>query len=125
MILAAGLGTRLLPLTANVSKVVLPLAGIPVLVRVFRFLRGYGVEDFVVNLHHTPDAVRLLSVWLRGKGRCRGGARVPARASWTMCLDACGVSSVEGNRITFSRRGRVGVSVFGAIVREGFQRSAC
>jgi len=58
MILAAGLGTRLLPLTANVSKVALSLAGVPVLVRVFGFLRSCGVEDFVVNLHHAPQTVR-------------------------------------------------------------------
>jgi mannose-1-phosphate guanylyltransferase len=58
MILAAGLGTRLLPLTAGVSKVSLPLAGVPVLVRVLRFLRGWGVDEFVVNLHHAPDTVK-------------------------------------------------------------------
>ena len=58
MILAAGLGTRLLPLSASVSKVALSLAGVPVLVRVFRFLRACGVDEFVVNLHHAPDTVR-------------------------------------------------------------------
>ncbi len=58
MILAAGLGTRLLPLTASVSKVALSLAGVPVLVRVFRFLRACGVDEFVVNLHHAPGTVR-------------------------------------------------------------------
>ncbi|OGF98851.1 MAG: hypothetical protein A2Z86_04130 [Candidatus Glassbacteria bacterium GWA2_58_10] len=58
MILAAGFGTRLLPLTAGKSKVALPLAGVPVLVRVLQTLRRLGVSDFIVNLHHAPDSVR-------------------------------------------------------------------
>ena len=58
MILAAGLGTRLFPLTARVSKMALSLAGVPVLVRVFRFLRDCGIDEFVVNLHHAPDTVK-------------------------------------------------------------------
>jgi len=58
LVLAAGLGTRLFPLTAAKSKVTFSLAGIPVLVRVLRFLRTLGVDDFVVNLHHAPDSVR-------------------------------------------------------------------
>ena len=58
LVLAAGLGTRLLPLTAAKSKVTFPLAVIPVLVRVLRFLRASGVDDFVVNLHHAPLSVR-------------------------------------------------------------------
>jgi len=58
LILTAGFGTRLLPLTAAKSKVTFSLAGIPVLVRVLKFLRESGVDDFVVNLHHAPDSVR-------------------------------------------------------------------
>ena len=58
LVLAAGLGTRLLPLTAAKSKVTFSLAGIPVLLRVLKFLRASGVDHFVVNLHHAPDSVR-------------------------------------------------------------------
>jgi NDP-sugar pyrophosphorylase family protein len=64
MILAAGFGTRLRPLTIEKSKVALSLAGVPVLVRVIRLLRGAGIERFVVNLHHAPDSVReVLAEW--------------------------------------------------------------
>ena len=58
LILAAGFGTRLLPLTAAKSKVTFSLAGIPVLVRVLKFLRASGVDDFVVNIHHAQESVR-------------------------------------------------------------------
>ena len=58
LVLAAGLGTRLLPLTAAKSKVTFSLAGIPVLVRVLKFFRASGVNHFAVNLHHAPDSVR-------------------------------------------------------------------
>ncbi|MEA1997099.1 MAG: NDP-sugar synthase [Gemmatimonadota bacterium] len=58
LVLAAGLGTRLLPLTARKSKVTLPLAGSPVLVRVIRTFRSLGVEQFAVNIHHAADTVR-------------------------------------------------------------------
>jgi len=64
MILAAGFGTRLFPLTSGKSKVVLPLAGVPVIVRVIRLFRELGVDDFVVNLHHASHTVRdTLSAW--------------------------------------------------------------
>jgi len=58
MILAAGYGTRLLPLTTRKSKVTLPLAGVPVLVRILRTFRSLGVHEFIVNLHHADDTVR-------------------------------------------------------------------
>lgn len=57
IVLAAGFGTRLMPLTENRSKVTLPLAGISVVVRVIRLLRSCGVEQIAVNLHHAPRSV--------------------------------------------------------------------
>ncbi|MBW7997767.1 MAG: NTP transferase domain-containing protein [Candidatus Glassbacteria bacterium] len=58
MVLAAGFGVRLRPLTQRRSKVSLSLAGVPVIVRVVRLLRAAGVERIVVNLHHAPGSVR-------------------------------------------------------------------
>ena len=58
LVLAAGFGTRLLPLTTDKSKVALSLAGVPVIVRVVRMLRSQGVNEIVVNLHHAPETVR-------------------------------------------------------------------
>lgn len=57
-VLAAGFGTRMLPVTRHYSKICLPLAGAPGIVRVLRELRRCGVKDFVVNLHHCADHVR-------------------------------------------------------------------
>jgi mannose-1-phosphate guanylyltransferase len=58
IVLAAGFGTRLKPLTENRSKVTLALAEVPVVVRVIRLLRDFGVDEIAVNLHHAPDSVR-------------------------------------------------------------------
>ena len=57
MLLAAGLGTRLRPLTNNLPKCMLPVAGKPVLARNIEWLRDQGVVDIVVNLHYFPEAV--------------------------------------------------------------------
>ncbi len=58
MILAAGKGTRLRPLTLHTPKPMLPLAGRPLLERVITHLRECGVDDLAVNLHHLPDVVQ-------------------------------------------------------------------
>lgn len=57
MVLAAGLGTRLLPHTARVPKCMTVVDGFPVLEHVVRHLVSYGVEDVVINLHHLPESV--------------------------------------------------------------------
>jgi mannose-1-phosphate guanylyltransferase len=57
MLLAAGFGTRLRPLTNHIPKCMVPVAGKPVLIRNIEWLRSQGVVDLVVNLHHFPQAV--------------------------------------------------------------------
>ena len=57
MLLAAGLGTRLRPLTDHIPKCMVPVAGKPVLQRNIEWLRSQGVVDLVVNLHHYPEVV--------------------------------------------------------------------
>jgi mannose-1-phosphate guanylyltransferase len=52
MILAAGGGTRLKPLTDLCPKVLVPVVNEPVLGRVIAFLEGHGVEEIIVNAHH-------------------------------------------------------------------------
>lgn len=52
MILAAGLGTRLRPLTDALPKPLLPIAGRPLIVWNLLLLRRHGVTDVVINLHH-------------------------------------------------------------------------
>lgn len=57
MLLAAGLGTRLRPLTNEMPKCMVPLAGKPVLQYNIEWLRSQGVADLVVNLYHYPETV--------------------------------------------------------------------
>ncbi|MHB0980737.1 MAG: sugar phosphate nucleotidyltransferase [Thermoleophilia bacterium] len=58
MIMAAGLGTRLMPLTATLPKPMVPIVGRPAVGHVFDLLRRHGVTEVVLNLHHFPDTIR-------------------------------------------------------------------
>lgn len=58
MILAAGYGTRLWPLTTDRTKPALPVLGRPLVGYVAEYLAAYGYSDVVVNLHHRPESVR-------------------------------------------------------------------
>ncbi len=57
MILAAGLGTRLRPLTLERAKPAIPLLGKPILVRLIEKLAEQGATDFRINLHHLPHTI--------------------------------------------------------------------
>ena len=57
LVLAAGLGTRLRPLTFSRAKAAVPVAGTPLICRQLRGLAEAGVRDAVVNLHHRPETV--------------------------------------------------------------------
>lgn len=52
MILAAGLGTRLRPLTNTIPKPLLPVGGTPLIVWNLLLLKRHGFKDVVINLHH-------------------------------------------------------------------------
>ena len=58
MILAAGYGTRLWPLTIDRTKPAIPFMGRPLIGYVAEYLARYGFDDIVVNLHHQPESVR-------------------------------------------------------------------
>lgn len=57
MLLAAGLGTRLHPLTADRPKCMVPVAGREVLVRNIEWLRSNRIRELVINLHYHSEAV--------------------------------------------------------------------
>ena len=57
MIFAAGLGTRLNPLTDNMPKALVPLAGKTLLQWQIERLKAAGITDIVVNVHHFPDMI--------------------------------------------------------------------
>jgi mannose-1-phosphate guanylyltransferase len=58
LILAAGAGTRLRPLTDTCPKPMLPIAGQPLLQRTLRWLHRAGVAEAALNLYHLPGVVR-------------------------------------------------------------------
>src|SRR5947207_10917656 len=57
MILAAGFGTRLFPLTIDRTKPAIPFLGKPLVGYVAEYIGRFGFRDIVVNLHHQPDSV--------------------------------------------------------------------
>ena len=58
MILAAGLGTRLQPLTELRAKPALPVVGRPIIGFLLQWLHHHGVTDVFINLHHRGDSIR-------------------------------------------------------------------
>jgi len=54
-ILAAGLGTRLLPLTERCPKPLLEIGGRPIITYAMDYLLNVGVDRFIVNTHHLPE----------------------------------------------------------------------
>ena len=57
LVLTAGLGTRLRPLTDVRAKPAIPVAGEPIVRRIITWLVTNGVSDLVLNLHHRPDTL--------------------------------------------------------------------
>ena len=57
MIFAAGLGTRLKPLTDHTPKALVPVGGVPMLQRVILRLKEAGFRDLVINIHHFGDQI--------------------------------------------------------------------
>ena len=57
MIFAAGLGTRLKPLTDSMPKALLPLAGKTLLQWQIELLQQAGIQDIIINVHHFPDQI--------------------------------------------------------------------
>ena len=57
MVLAAGLGVRMRPLTDKMPKPLVPVAGQPLLDHVLDKLAGAGVTEAVVNVHYLPDQI--------------------------------------------------------------------
>ncbi len=58
MILAAGLGTRMRPLTDERAKPAMPVRGRPVVSLLLELLARQGVREVLINLHHLPDSIR-------------------------------------------------------------------
>ena len=57
VIMAGGFGTRLLPLTENLPKPMLPVGGRPLIERIVGRLRELGIDHIVVTTHYKPDRI--------------------------------------------------------------------
>lgn len=57
MILAGGLSTRLYPLTKQVPKPLVPVAGEPNAAHLIRYLKSYGYDEIAINVHYLSDAI--------------------------------------------------------------------
>jgi len=58
MILAAGEGTRLRPLALETPKVLLPVAGVPLICYTLTWLRSHGIRKVCINLHHLGSRIK-------------------------------------------------------------------
>jgi mannose-1-phosphate guanylyltransferase/mannose-1-phosphate guanylyltransferase/phosphomannomutase len=58
MVLAAGLGTRLRPLTYEITKPMVPVLDRPVMEHIVELLASHGFDEVIANLHYFPDSIR-------------------------------------------------------------------
>jgi mannose-1-phosphate guanylyltransferase len=58
MVLAAGLGTRLRPLTYEITKPMVPVLDRPVMEHIVDLLGRHGFDEVIANLHYFPDSIR-------------------------------------------------------------------
>ncbi len=57
MILAGGLSTRLYPLTKQVPKPLVPVAGVANAIHLINYLKSYGYDEIAINVHYLADAI--------------------------------------------------------------------
>ncbi|HSX49026.1 MAG TPA: NDP-sugar synthase [Candidatus Saccharimonadales bacterium] len=57
IILSAGHGTRLLPITREIPKVMIPIGDKPVLEHLIRLCASHNIQDVIINLHYLPDVI--------------------------------------------------------------------
>lgn len=58
LLLSAGLGTRMRPMTDRIPKPLLPVLNVPVIEYNINFLKKHGITDLCVNLHHCPEQIK-------------------------------------------------------------------
>jgi len=107
VVLTAGLGTRLRPLTWLRAKPALPVAGVPLVNRILAWLASAGARRAVLNLHHLPGTIRAavaggaprgLEIRYSFEDPILGSAGGPKRA--IALLDAPRVLVVNGDTLT-------------------------
>lgn len=58
MIMAAGVGTRLDPLTQIIPKPMIPIANVPIMELILIHLKNYGIKDIIANTHYLAEAIQ-------------------------------------------------------------------
>lgn len=58
MVLAAGVGSRLEPLTSQLPKPLVPVANLPVMEHILALLKKHGITEVVSNLHYLPEKIQ-------------------------------------------------------------------
>ncbi len=114
LVLTAGLGTRLRPLSDVRAKAAVPVNGETLARRVIRWLSGQGVRDLVLNLHHLPATIaasvgdgsdlgaRVRYTW---EQPALGSAGGPRRALPLLVDDVGRIPPFDGLRASRARRG--------------------
>ena len=90
MILAAGLGERMRPLTEGRAKPSLPLLNRPIIIHTLEHLKSHGVNEVVINLHHQPESIRAVV-----GGGVRLGLKVHFSEETTILGTAGGLKKAE------------------------------
>ena len=78
MIFAAGLGTRLKPITDSLPKALVPIGGKPLLEHVARKIKSSGIDEAVVNVHHFAD---MIEDWIAANAVNKGGIGLSMQVS--------------------------------------------
>ena len=79
VILCAGKGVRLRPLTDSQPKVMLPINARPLLEHHIEHFKAYGITEFYINLHHLPDRVQ---DYFGGQGKPEHGYQTATIEAW-------------------------------------------
>jgi len=90
MILAAGEGTRLRPLTLETPKVLLPIGWEPLICHTLAWLKRHGISEVAINLYHLGERIRDFL----GDG-CRFGVKISYSQEETILGTAGGVKRME------------------------------
>ncbi|HWU63447.1 MAG TPA: nucleotidyltransferase family protein [Ensifer sp.] len=122
MVLAAGLGTRLRPITDTMPKPLVPIAGKPMIDYVLDALAEAGVEEAVVNVHHLADQMEThlarrsrprvqisderTQLMDSGGGLVKGMTLLPRKPLFVMNADLFWVGEARGEQSNLSRLAR-------------------
>ncbi len=83
LILAAGFGTRLWPLTEDRTKAAIPFLNRPLINYSVEYLASHGIRDIIINLHHQPESIT---------GALRDGSELGVKIDYSLEEEILGTS---------------------------------